>query len=61
MSDQDSGFLEFAAQHGLRPGTRVTVVDVIPEAESLTVRAGRRAAISLALSAAAKILVDPDG
>jgi DtxR family Mn-dependent transcriptional regulator len=31
------------ARHGLKPGTRVKVVEVVPEAESISVRAGRDA------------------
>ena len=57
VSDQDPGFLEFAATHGLRPGTRVEVVDVVAQAESMSVRADRKDAVSLSLHAARKILV----
>lgn len=57
ISDQDAGFLDFAALHGLRPGARVEVVDVAPEADSITVRVGRRAAVGLSLSAAARVFI----
>lgn len=58
VSDQDPAFLEFAAKHGLRPGERVNVVDVTPEAESMGVRAGgKRRSVSLSLSVASKFLI----
>lgn len=57
ISDQDPRFLEFASKHGLRPGTRVGVVEVVPEAESMSVKAGRKPTVSLSLGAAAKISV----
>ncbi|WP_458789154.1 metal-dependent transcriptional regulator [Adonisia turfae] len=57
IADQDAGFLDFAARHGLRPGARVEVVDVAPEADSITVRAGRRAAVGLSLSAAGRVFI----
>ena len=60
IADQDAGFLDFAATHGMKPGARVRVVEVVPAAGTLRVRVGRRAAIGLSLSAASRVLVDPD-
>ncbi len=61
VSDQDPAFLEFAARHGLRPGERVDVVHLTPEAESIGVRAGERTrSVSLSLSVASKFLIAPD-
>lgn len=58
ISDQDPAFLEFAAKAGLKPGARVTVTSVSPEAESLTVKPARRDAVSMSLSAAAKVQIE---
>ena len=58
ISDQEPGFLAFSAKHGLRPGTRVGVVEVVPEAESMRVKAARMQPVSLSLRAASKILVE---
>lgn len=58
ITDQDSAFLEFAASHGLRPGTRISVVDVIPEAESISVKAARKPPVGLSFAAASKVYVD---
>jgi DtxR family transcriptional regulator, Mn-dependent transcriptional regulator len=61
VSDQDPEFLEFAARHGLRPGERVDVVRLTPEAESIGVRAGGRTrSVSLSLSVASKFLIALD-
>lgn len=60
IADQDPAFLAFAGEHGLKPGARVRVVAVTPAAGTLSVRVGRRAAVSLSVTAAAKVLVDPD-
>lgn len=57
IGDQDPGFLDFAARHGLRPGARITVIDVVPEAESLSVKAHRGTAVSLSFNAAEKIVI----
>ncbi|MEO1006986.1 MAG: metal-dependent transcriptional regulator [Planctomycetota bacterium] len=59
--DQDPDFLGFAAKHGLRPGTRIGVVEVVPEAGSMSVKAMRRSPVSLSFEAAEKIHVDPVG
>ncbi len=60
VSDQEPGFLEFAARHGLRPGVRITLLDVIPEAESISVKAWRKEPVSLSFRAARKIAVSPE-
>lgn len=60
VSDQDARFLEFAAAYGLRPGARVAVVDVVPEAGSLSVKAHRHDAVSLSFQTAEKILIEAD-
>ena len=57
VSDQDAGFLGFAAEHGLRPGERIGIVERLEEAGSLTVRAGRSAAVSISFEVAEKVLV----
>jgi DtxR family Mn-dependent transcriptional regulator len=57
VSDQDPGFLGFAARHGLVPGARVAIVERIAEAESISVRCGRAAAVALSMGAAGKVLV----
>lgn len=59
VSDQEAGFLEFAGRHGLRPGTRVRVLEVVPEAESLCVRAEGAEGLVLAFAVAEKLLVEP--
>lgn len=59
ITDQDPAFLEFAASHGLRPGTRISVEDVSPEAESIRVKAARKQAVSMSFSAAKKVHVEP--
>lgn len=58
ITDQDPAFLEFAASHGLRPGTRITVVEVIPEAESISVRTTGKFQVSLSFTAANKVHVE---
>lgn len=56
--DQDPGFLRFVKRHGLVPGATLTVEKRDPVAEAVTLRVGSRAAVSLGLSAAARILVE---
>lgn len=58
ITDQNPAFLEFAAEHGLKPGTRFGVVEVCDAAESITVRPFRKQPISLSLRAAKKVLVE---
>jgi DtxR family Mn-dependent transcriptional regulator len=57
--DQDAEFLRFVDRHGLAPGATVTVDRRDPAAGAVRVRVARRPDVSLGLSAAAKILVDP--
>lgn len=59
IRDQDPAFLAFAAHHGLRLGSRVGVVRLIPESGAMSVRASGRQAVSLSMEAAGKVLVDP--
>ena len=56
--DQEPAFLEFAARHGLRPGAPVQVIDVVREAQSVTVQAGSGTPVSMSTRVAEKILVD---
>jgi DtxR family Mn-dependent transcriptional regulator len=57
--DQNAEFLQFADRHGLVPGAAVTVTGREPAADAVRVRLPRRRTVSLGLSAAAKILVEP--
>ncbi len=56
IADQDTAFLSFVATHGLKPGSRATIVAVNMAAQSMSVQAKGREAVTLALNAAAKIL-----
>ncbi|MEM8883030.1 MAG: metal-dependent transcriptional regulator [Planctomycetota bacterium] len=58
VSDQSPEFLEFAAAHGLRPGTPIRVTAVDGPARTLTVRAKGRSPVSLSLDAARSIQVE---
>lgn len=58
IADQDQSFLLFVGKHGLKPGARVTVATVDAAAQCMTVRS-RAAPITLALTAAGKIMVEP--
>jgi DtxR family transcriptional regulator, Mn-dependent transcriptional regulator len=57
--DQDPAFLQFAERHGIMPGAAVTVRKREPAAEAVRVRLPRRREISLGVTAAARILVEP--
>jgi DtxR family Mn-dependent transcriptional regulator len=57
ISDQDSGFLEFIERHHLRPETHFSVVEVVPEAQLISLKVGGKQKLSLSLEAAGKILV----
>jgi len=59
IADQDPEFLAFAAEHGLRPGTTIAVVEVVPAAESITVRPHRKPSVTLSQAAANRIHVEP--
>ena len=61
VADQDPAFLDFAARHGLRPTATVRVTAVTPEAESITVKAHRKAAVTMAFGAAERIHVERAG
>ncbi len=58
IADQDPDFLRFIDRHGLRPGARVTVNAVDRHADSITLNVLRRPAVSLSLTAAAKLMVE---
>lgn len=60
ITDQDSTFLDFAARHGLRPGTLIQVLDRVSQAESITVKAPREGAVTMSLTAAQKIRIVAD-
>lgn len=57
--DQSPEFLRFAQREGLTPGRVVTVEASDEAAQAVRVRVGSRVAATLALSAAAKVLVEP--
>lgn len=59
IADQEPEFLDFVRRHGLLPGARFTVREVVPEAESITLAAEGYDPVPLALSAAEKLLVEP--
>jgi len=59
IADQDPEFLAFAAEHGLRPGTTIAVVEVVDAAESITVRPHRKPAVTLSQAAANRIHIEP--
>ncbi len=56
--DQESAFLRFADQRGLRPGAQLTVLERTPETDAMVIQTSERdPAIPLSLSAAEKIRV----
>jgi DtxR family transcriptional regulator, Mn-dependent transcriptional regulator len=57
--DQSPEFLRFAERHGLTPGTTLTVTGREAPAEAVLVRVAGHRVVSLGISAAAKILVEP--
>jgi len=57
--DQQSEFLRFANRQGLVPGANVRVEKAEPAAQAIRVRADGHEEVSLGLSAAEKILVEP--
>jgi len=57
--DQEAAFLRFVDRHGLAPGATVTVDRPDPAAGAVRVRVARRPVVSLGLTTAAKILVEP--
>lgn len=60
ITEQSPEFLQFAEQHGLQPGTRVQVTDRNLPAGLVTLRKGASKAVTLSVSAAGNILVEPD-
>jgi DtxR family Mn-dependent transcriptional regulator len=57
VSDQDPEFLDFAAEHGLRPGARVTVVEHGTDPDVIRVKAHRKRPVDIARSDAEHIIV----
>lgn len=55
ITDENEQFLNFIARAGLRPGVRVVVTSVDPDAQSVTVQGPGEAPVTLALSAARKV------
>jgi DtxR family transcriptional regulator, Mn-dependent transcriptional regulator len=60
VTEQSPEFLQFAEQHGLQPGTSVRVLDRNLTAGLVTLRRNAGRPVALSLSAAGKILVEPD-
>lgn len=58
VSDQDPEFLDFAAEHGLRPGARITVVEHGSNPDMIRVKAHRKRAVDITRSEAAHILIE---
>lgn len=56
---QDADFLRYVGDHGLMPGTRVTVSPRQPVADAVTVQPAGQEQVTLGGAAAAKILVRP--
>lgn len=59
VTDQDAKFLQFIGRIGLRPGSEVTIQSNDPQAEVVSVIAGRGSPVTLATAAACKLLVEP--
>lgn len=59
VTDQSSGFLQFAEQSGLQPGAALTVADRNLAAGLLTLRRPDGSTLALGLAAAGSILVQP--
>lgn len=59
VTEQSAEFLQFAEQHGLRPGTSVRVTDRTLAAGLLTLRKNAGRPITLSVAAAGNILVAP--
>jgi DtxR family transcriptional regulator, Mn-dependent transcriptional regulator len=59
VMDQDPPFLQFLDRSGLTPGTAIVVTGRDAFADSISLRAGSAAPITLGTSAALKILVEP--
>lgn len=61
IADQGRAFLTFIAEHGLKPGSRATVVDSSDAADSLVVRGAGKAEVAMSKSAAGKVIVEMVG
>ncbi|MAX25192.1 MAG: DtxR family transcriptional regulator [Phycisphaeraceae bacterium] len=57
IADQGREFLQFMHQHGLRPGTPITVLSHDKVVDAITVQAPDTDAVTLGMTAAGKILV----
>jgi DtxR family Mn-dependent transcriptional regulator len=57
--DQDPSFLRYVSDHGLTPGTRVTVAPRQPIADAVTIHSADREPVTIGATTAAKILVEP--
>src|SRR5687768_8631391 len=60
VTEQSPEFLQFAEQNGLQPGTTVRVVERNLTAGLVTLRKTPGRSLALSISAAGKILVEPD-
>lgn len=59
VAGQEPAFLALAARHGLRPGAACTVVEQVPEAESVTLVVAGHPPVALSHRAAKRVLVHP--
>lgn len=60
VTEQSEDFLQFAEQNGLRPGTRLRIVDRNLTAGLVSLKKNAGRPVSLSLAAAGKILVEPE-
>lgn len=58
VMDQRSEFLQFVDQHGLRPGTSVTITANDPAADALTLKLPTGEKVTMGRTAAARIMVE---
>lgn len=61
VSDQDETFLRFVERHGLKPGSRIEVVERDRSADAVTLRPEILPPVTLGGEAAAKLWVEADG
>ncbi|MBS0187087.1 MAG: metal-dependent transcriptional regulator [Planctomycetes bacterium] len=61
VSDQEKGFLEFVARHGLKPGTAAVVNQVDRAAQAIRVTPDGLATVSMGFGVAAKIMAESRG
>ena len=57
ITDQGRDFLQFMHQHGLRPGTPITILSHDKVVDAITVKAPKQNPVTLGMTAAGKILV----